>query len=164
MHTPANLGAAPISHASAATTYGIGTTANYGHCMTINNLTATAHENGKALGAYQGAVLKESIDALQASLNALPKFISGTVVLTISGTAGLLFTLEQLRTMFGTTEFGTNNITTVIANGDGDASSAHAESTTWVGDNLYAVFASAVGGRIRVNYTIIYNPTLYSTT
>ncbi|KAK9680664.1 hypothetical protein QE152_g38934 [Popillia japonica] len=119
--TPANLGAAPISHASAATTYGIGTTANYGHCMTINNLTATAHENGKALGAYQGAVLKESIDALQASLNALPKFISGTVVLTISGTAGVLFTLAQLRTMFGTTEFGTNNITTVIANGDGDA-------------------------------------------
>ncbi|KAK9680671.1 hypothetical protein QE152_g38933 [Popillia japonica] len=51
--------------------------------------------------------------------------------------------------MFGTTEFGTNNITTVIANGDGDASSAHAESTTWVGDNLYAVFASAVGGRVR---------------
>jgi hypothetical protein len=48
---------APKSHASTATTYGIGTTSNYGHCMTINNVTTSAHANGKALSAYQGYLL-----------------------------------------------------------------------------------------------------------
>lgn len=55
------LGVPPISHASSATTYGVGTTANYGHCMTINNLTTSAHANGKALSAYQGYVLNSKI-------------------------------------------------------------------------------------------------------
>lgn len=59
--TVANIGAAPTSHASTATTYGVGTTANYGHCMTINNLTTSAHANGKALSAYQGYVLNSKI-------------------------------------------------------------------------------------------------------
>ena len=34
--TPANIGAAPTSHASTATTYGVGTTANYGHVKVTN--------------------------------------------------------------------------------------------------------------------------------
>lgn len=55
------LGAPPTSHASTATTYGVGTTANYGHCMTINNLTTSAHANGKALSAYQGKLLYDKI-------------------------------------------------------------------------------------------------------
>ena len=50
-------GKAPTSHASTATTYGVGTTSNYGHCMTINNVTTSAHANGKALSAYQGYLL-----------------------------------------------------------------------------------------------------------
>ena len=51
----------PTSHASTATTYGIGTTTNYGHCMTINNLTTSSHADGKALSAYQGYVLNQKI-------------------------------------------------------------------------------------------------------
>jgi hypothetical protein len=41
-------GKAPTSHASTATTYGVGTTTKYGHCMTINDLNTSAHANGKA--------------------------------------------------------------------------------------------------------------------
>ncbi len=52
-------GKAPNSHASSATTYGVGTTANYGHCKTINNLTQSSHVNGTALSAYQGKVLDD---------------------------------------------------------------------------------------------------------
>jgi len=48
---------APTSHASTTTTYGIGTTTNYGHVKTINALTQTAHADGTALSAYQGYVL-----------------------------------------------------------------------------------------------------------
>jgi len=55
---------APKSHASSATTYGIGTTSSYGHCKTVNSLTQSSHSNGLALSAYQGYVLKGLIDDL----------------------------------------------------------------------------------------------------
>lgn len=55
-------GKAPNSHASSATTYGVGTTANYGHVKTINGLTQSSHVDGTALSAYQGKVLKDLLD------------------------------------------------------------------------------------------------------
>ena len=54
---------APTSHASSSSTYGLGTTANYGHVKTINGLTQSSHSDGTALSAYQGKVLKDAIDA-----------------------------------------------------------------------------------------------------
>ena len=54
-------GKAPNSHTSSGTTYGVGTTANYGHCKTINGLTQSSHVNGNALSAYQGKVLNDKI-------------------------------------------------------------------------------------------------------
>ena len=62
-------GKAPTSHASTATTYGIGTTTKYGHCMTINNLTTSSHADGKALSAYQGYVLNTAINGKQKSIS-----------------------------------------------------------------------------------------------
>ena len=53
---------APTSHASSASTYGLGTTSNYGHVKTINDLTQSSHSNGAALSAYQGYVLKQAVD------------------------------------------------------------------------------------------------------
>lgn len=55
---------APISHASSGTEYGVGTTSNYGHCKTINNLTQPSHVNGNALSAYQGKVLNDKFSPL----------------------------------------------------------------------------------------------------
>lgn len=52
---------APSSHASSDTTYGVGTTANYGHVKTINGLTQASHVNGTALSAYQGKVLNDAV-------------------------------------------------------------------------------------------------------
>lgn len=52
----------PTNHASAETTYGIGNTTKYGHVKLRNNLNATAYEAGEVLSAYQGAVLKNSVD------------------------------------------------------------------------------------------------------
>lgn len=54
---------APTSHASSVNTYGLGTTANYGHCKTINDLLKSAFVNGEALSAYQGKVLNDKVDA-----------------------------------------------------------------------------------------------------
>lgn len=47
----------PSSHASTASTYGLGTTTNYGHVKTINALTQSSHADGTALSAYQGYLL-----------------------------------------------------------------------------------------------------------
>ena len=56
-HKADNTAHVPQAHASSDTTYGVGTTANYGHCKTINNLTQSSHVDGTALSAYQGYVL-----------------------------------------------------------------------------------------------------------
>ena len=54
-------GKAPTSHASSSSTYGLGTTANYGHVKTINGLTQSSHSDGTALSAYQGYLLNNAI-------------------------------------------------------------------------------------------------------
>lgn len=51
--TASDVGAAPTSHASSATTYGVGTTANYGHVKIENNTpltVGTASSDGVATG------------------------------------------------------------------------------------------------------------------
>lgn len=47
----------PVNHASLATTYGVGSTAAYGHCKTIDSLARTTYVSGEALAAKQGNVL-----------------------------------------------------------------------------------------------------------
>ena len=54
----------PTSHASSATTYGVGTTSNYGHCKLADNLTTSSYADGVALAANQGKSLKDLIDTL----------------------------------------------------------------------------------------------------
>ena len=66
-----NQGKAPNNHASSATTYGIGTGSNYGHCKVINNLTTASASDGLALNAYQGKVLNDRITNLNSSLKLL---------------------------------------------------------------------------------------------
>lgn len=62
-------GKAPTSHASSENTYGLGTTANYGHVKLANNLTTSEHTDGLALSAYQGTVLNNKINALDVTAN-----------------------------------------------------------------------------------------------
>ena len=84
-------GKAPTSHASSATTYGVGTTANYGHVKVINGLTQSAYANGEALAAYQGKVLNDKIAAITPAALGFGKGTCGTAaataakVVTLSG-------------------------------------------------------------------------------
>lgn len=50
---------APTSHASSATTYGVGTSVNYGHLKIANNLSTASFDADApvALSAYQGKIL-----------------------------------------------------------------------------------------------------------
>lgn len=70
-------GKASNSHASTATTYGLGTTVNYGHVKTINALTQTSHIDGTVLSAYQGYLINSNIANLLA--NAFDLYYSGTI-------------------------------------------------------------------------------------
>lgn len=63
----------PQNHASTATTYGVGTSTNYGHCKVVNNLTTSSASDGLALNAYQGKVLNDTITNLNNSLKLLAK-------------------------------------------------------------------------------------------
>ena len=54
----------PKAHASANTTYGIGSNNNYGHVKVRNDLTADNSVSGEALSSYQGKVLNDKINAI----------------------------------------------------------------------------------------------------
>ncbi len=62
---------APKSHASTSTTYGAGSTTDYGHVKLANNLTTTS-TTGYALAANQGKILNEKITALATEINTPP--------------------------------------------------------------------------------------------
>ena len=57
-----NAAKAPTAHASAGTAYGLGTSALYGHCQIVDDLTQSANANGKALSAHQGYVLSSKFN------------------------------------------------------------------------------------------------------
>ena len=65
-----DVGAAPTSHASSATTYGKGTSSNYGHVKLTDSLTdtTTAATGGLALSAKAGSDLKSEINGKQNTL------------------------------------------------------------------------------------------------
>ena len=54
---------AQINHSSPQDVYGKGTPANYGHNKLVNNLLTSSYNDGEALSAYQGKVLKDTIDS-----------------------------------------------------------------------------------------------------
>ena len=94
--TAADIGAAPTSHASTATTYGVSSASNYGHAMASST---TPKANGTAAVGSETA-----------------KFARGDHVhplqTTVSGNAGTATKLATARTINGTSFDGTANITT----------------------------------------------------
>lgn len=68
-------GKAPNNHASTSTTYGVGTTANYGHVKTRNDLTAASYVDGEVLSAYQGWLINNRLTPLEARLANPPYYI-----------------------------------------------------------------------------------------
>jgi len=147
-----------ISHPESNVVFYIGTKS---YAEMIKNIKSGLDYYPEAWIGIDGSAYFKNVYVNERSLAELPKFVSGTVVKTASDTSVHMFTLEKLKTMFGITSVGTNNITAIFANGDGNAADTHIDGATWVGTNLYAVFGAKRDGGIRINYTIIYNPILY---
>lgn len=57
--------AAPKPHATSATTYGVGSSSNYGHVKIRDNLDRSGYVSGEALASHQGKVLDEKITAVK---------------------------------------------------------------------------------------------------
>ena len=62
-----SVSAKPKAHAVNNTTYGAGTTTNYGHVKLRDNLTAGSYVSGEALASHQGKVLQDQINEVKAS-------------------------------------------------------------------------------------------------
>lgn len=77
-------GKAPTSHSSSATTYGVGTSSNYGHCKVVNNLTESSYADGVVLSAYQGKVLNDKISAM-GGCEFIGKFTGTEITANLSG-------------------------------------------------------------------------------
>lgn len=60
--TPANVGAAPTSHASVETTFGLGNQSAYGHVKLVDNLDSSVYAAGEALSAHAGYLLSRKVD------------------------------------------------------------------------------------------------------
>lgn len=72
----------PKNHASSATTYGVGTSSNYGHVKVANNLTTSSFSSSGpvVLSAYQGKLLNDNLSNKQDTL------VSGTNIKTLNST------------------------------------------------------------------------------
>lgn len=133
-----------------------------------NNLTTTT--TGSALDASQGKILNDKYGELNQSLGNLKtdfkinldgiKIKTGTIVKEVKSgnNSFVLFTLEQVKNMFGLENFSVNDIAILISNGDGKAFPSHLEGVSMLNNNWYVVFKDIVQGDMncRVQYVIFY--------
>ena len=133
-----------------------------------NNLTTTT--TGSALDASQGKILNDKYGELNQSLGNLKtdfkinldgiKIKAGTIVKEVKSgnNSFVLFTLEQVKNMFGLESFSVDDIAILISNGDGKAFPSHLEGVSILNNNWYVVFKDIVQGNMscRVQYVIFY--------
>lgn len=133
-----------------------------------NNLTTTT--TGSALDASQGKILNDKYGELNQSLGNLKtdfkinldgiKIKAGTAVrvATKGDNSFVLFSLEQVKNMFGLDNLSVNNIAILISNGDGRAFPSHLEGVNMVNNSWYVVFKDILQGDMscRVQYVIFY--------
>ena len=151
--------AAPTYHSTIETTYGLGTTANYGHVRTINALTQGSHADGTALSAYQGYVLNNAVGA---KLDKAGGTINGnlTVLGDITGTVSTATTALNALTADYATEAGSS----VSSNNSDFATYAEAAhtiiaSSTQLSDTLPIAFESPAHPNSPSSYSGFYSPT-----
>lgn len=133
-----------------------------------NNLTTTT--TGSALDASQGKILNDKYGELNQSLGNLKtdfkinldgiKIKTGTIVKEVKSgnNSFVLFTLEQVKNMFGLESFSVNDIVILVSNGDGKAFPVHLECVTFMNNSWYVVFKDMLQGDMncRVQYVIFY--------
>jgi hypothetical protein len=143
---------APTSHASSANTYGVGTTSNFGHCKTINNLTQASHVNGNALSAYQGKLMKDLIDAISAKLTITRGSVTYTDTIASQSTIIKNIPIGANKTkakIYIRTIGFTDDSMGVVEIQD----SSHAYARTSIGTSLHKIIHTDYGDNTRLVFT-----------
>lgn len=114
---------APKSHATSGTTYGVGTSSNYGHCKTINNLTSASYTAGYALSAYQGKILNDAKEDVSNKTNTIDENSTSTQYPNAEATYQALSAIEgnlnsQIITLQAENQLLKSQIPTYTANGN----------------------------------------------
>ena len=173
-----DVSAAPTSHASSATTYGKGTSSNYGHLKVTDSLTdtTTAATGGVALSAKAGKDLNTAINDTQdiiatriSSLVAPRALVVGDYVVY----NGDLYRIISQIANGGAITIGTNAVATTVKNiknysGSGtDTNGNTASLTATVYDNTLVVLLCSVHTNVATpvgsdafNGTITWSPAL----
>lgn len=84
----------------------------------------------------------------------------GSVVRTISADdkSLVLFTSDQIASLFGHTYAGDYKYSCSVTSGDGTSNTARVEGTTFKDNTLYILYNNAATGYIRINYVLYYYP------
>lgn len=99
-------------------------------------------------------VVKELNSKMMADVQFKPFFITGNPV---GSNSYVITSLTSLKKIFGDAVTVTNS-GAIVMNGDGNATDAHFEGTTWQNDKLYAVFNKTVNTNIRITGLLYYAP------
>ena len=102
----------------------------------------------------------ENTDLISKLSNVAIRGGSKIVTITSGSDAVVLFSLDQIRSLFGHLTTQPYNYTVSATNGDGKSSGHHLHGTTWLDNNLYVLSNQVASGNIstRVNYVIFYSP------
>lgn len=114
----------PNSHASSTTTYGVGTTANFGHCKIINDLTHSNYGDGEALSAYQGKVLNQNKYHYHLIQSGKTVTLTGTAVVAKLNEYFFRFIDNILFSGYCTYGYGSNPMICKISGANGTSSAA----------------------------------------
>lgn len=99
-------------------------------------------------------VVKELNSKMMADVQFKPFSITGNPV---GSNSYVITSLTSLKKIFGDAVTVTNS-GAIVMNGDGNATDAHFEGTTWQNDKLYAVFNKTVNTNIRITGLLYYAP------
>lgn len=143
---------APNNHATSQTTYGIGTTSQYGHCKVINNLTTGNATDGQALNAYQGKILNDKVSTAQNTANSANNNANGRLS-TSGGTISGELTIDGgINLRSNITGWGSislmNGYYIILGTGTNQTYLNGDNGNVTVGNNLYVD-----NGSIRSSYT-----------
>lgn len=157
--TPANIGAAPTSHASTGTGYGIGTGSNYGH-VKLSDSTSSTSAASAGIAASPAAV-KAAYDLANTAKTNAANAIATMTVITLSASGWNSSSMTQTATVSGILADETKQYIDVAAHRDSEeaiaeagikATSQGANSITFTAEEIPTVDIKIVVKWESVNY------------
>lgn len=109
-----------------------------------------------------GKYIPLAIQNSETTIHSLDQNQPGIVVFSrtrnINGTSIQIFTMNELKEIFNAPNATSYNFAVFAGNGDGNATSVHAEGVTYQNNAFHLTLATKVNGLFRVSGAVIYTP------